>query len=78
MGIQGNKPHIFLWDLYGKKFLKKFFFDPTNQKFGTHKKMTLNSQAKTQPPFPQYPFFNHFLTLKEYDRNKYFNSFYTL
>ena len=52
MGIQGNNPHIFLWHLYDKKFLKTFFFDPTNHKFGTHKKMTLKSQAKTKPPFP--------------------------
>ena len=46
-----------------------------DHKFGTHKKMTLKSQAKTKPPFLQYPFFKHFLTLKEYYRNKYIGDF---
>ena len=52
MGIQGNNPHIFLWYLYDQKSKKKIFFDPTNHEFGTHKKMTFKSQAKTKPPIP--------------------------
>ena len=35
------------------------------------KKMTPKSQAKNKTPFPQYPFFNYFLTLKRYHANKY-------
>ena len=35
------------------------------------KKMTPKSQAKVKPPFPQYPFFNYFLTLKKYHPNKH-------
>ena len=41
MGIQGNNQHK-----------KKKFFNPTDQEFGMHRKMTLKSQAKTKPPFP--------------------------
>ena len=53
MGIQGNNPHIFLWHLYDQKLKKNFFFpDPTNHKFGMHKKIPLKSQAKTKPSFP--------------------------
>ena len=35
------------------------------------KNMTPKSQAKNKTPFPQYPFFNYFLTLKRYHANKY-------
>ena len=34
------------------KSKKKKFFDPMNEKFRTHKKMPLKSQAKTKPYFP--------------------------
>ena len=42
MGVQGNNSHIFLQHLWGQNLKKKkFFFDPTNQKFGMHKKNAL-------------------------------------
>ena len=52
MGIQGKNPHIFLWHLHDQEFLKMFFFNSTEHKFGTHKKMPLKFQAKTKPSFP--------------------------
>ena len=41
MAIQGNNPHNFLSHLYNQKLKKNFFFDPTDHKFDTHKKMSL-------------------------------------
>ena len=49
MGIQRNNPHIFLWHLYDQKLKTKFFFKPTDHKFGTRKKMPSKSQAKPNP-----------------------------
>ena len=41
--------HTFFYDTFIINF---FFLNPTDQKFGTHKKMTLKSQPKIKSPFP--------------------------
>ena len=59
--VYKKTPHIYF---YGTFKSKKKFKNPTDQKFGTPRKMTFKSQAKTKPPFLYTPFSNLLFNVK--------------